>query len=527
MEERLAIISNIFRSTSEIKVLESFKFSEKGFCGNILLSAYPKEDLFFDVIIPKNYPFIDLGGKSIKFICKNVSGYLHINEDNSICLITPKSSDISARLVLEIEELKVWRDKYYINEEKDEKYDYLIVPNQNNVTFFFTDLKTPFSKNDFGVFEAAILNGNNKSCYITKIGKSECGWSKNIHQLSKGVTGFFYFMADEPIGKGNISFDNWQQLNSVFTQKFLDRLYRLKRDKDSQLSILLGYNIPNSVEIHWQIMAVQIDKIPIKSIKKAPGYYEHFFTDRKIEWGKTINISPSRFFGRGAVTAHLQESKILIVGCGAIGSSLSKILVRSGCKNIDLSDFEIIEPGNICRSEYFLIQSGNFKHSELKNQLNMISPFLESQFILIEKDSSNGGKKNNRILLEKYDYIIDCSSDDELCVYLDSLNLENKVINISISNKANELVCVIGRSAIWQEVKNIFSELDRSENKLFYEGTGCWSPTFEASYFDINALLNLAIKNINFRLEKGLDLNTFIIKNVENNGYLNSQIIDY
>lgn len=531
--EQLKIINNIFQSSAEIKILEPFNLTEEGFYGKIELNALPKETLVFDVLIPPSYPFIDFGGKSIKFICKNASGYLHINEDNSICLITPKSNDFSYRLLLEIEKLKEWRDKYYIREESDDKYDYLIVPNQSNTTFLFTDIKNTFSKNNYGLFksvEARVSDKKNGFYYITKIGNSHSCLSTRILQQEVIIDGLFYFMDTQPIrnGNGNISFDNWQQFNGVFSQRFCEKLYTLKKDKkNSLLYVLIGYSIPNSTEVHWQAVEIQTNLIPIKSYRKAINYYEYCFIDYKIQWVKTINISPNRFFGRGSVNKKLQESKILIIGCGAIGSSLSKILVRGGCKNIDLCDFEYIETGNICRSEYFLIQCGGFKSVELQRQLHMISPFLESQVTIVKKDISPEGQRSNKAFLNNYEYIMDCSSDDELCVYLDSLKLENNIINMSISNKANELVCVIGRSAIWESVKNIFSVLDRSESVLFYEGTGCWSPTFEASYFDINALLNLAIRNINFRLEKELDLDTFMIKNKESNGYLNLEVIGY
>lgn len=530
MEERLSIINSIFQQDVDINLLETFKFTENGFCGSIRLDASPKDSLVFDVIIQKNYPFLDYGAKSSKFFCKNVSGILHINEDRSICLVVPKSADLTTRLLIEIEKLKEWRDKYYIRNEKDEKYDYLIVPNQNDTTFLFTDIKTTFVKDDFGIFEAVKWKPSEKGngyYYITKINNTSCEWSKRIHSQPTIVKGFYYFLGREPIGKGNISFENWTELNRAFNQKFAERLYKLKENKNELLSILIGYNLPNSDEIHWQAILVQTNHIPIKSIRKATNYYEFRFEDCKIQWAKAINISPMRFFGRGATTKKLQESNILVIGCGAIGSSLGKILARGGCKFIDFSDFENIEPGNICRSEYFLTQSGNFKALSLILQLNLISPFIESQFRYIEKDISTEGKRKQKEELNHYDYIFDCSSDDELCIYLDSLDLVSTIINISISNKAQEMVCAIGRSTIWQDVNEIFFELDHSEKILFYEGTGCWSPTFEASYFDINGLLNLAIQNINYRLEKQLDLNTFLVKSVERNGYLNLEIIDY
>jgi hypothetical protein len=109
---------------------------------------------------------------------------------------------------------------------------------------------------------------------------------------------------------------------------------------------------------------------------------------------------------------------------------------------------------------------------------------------------------------------------------LDNLSLPGTVINISISNKARELVCVTGKS-ISNDKQVIFEKLNQDENLLFYEGTGCWSPTFQASFFDINSLLNLAVKNISLKTINSERLQTFIIKQNVTSSTINLVTIDY
>jgi hypothetical protein len=72
----------------------------------------------------------------------------------------------------------------------------------------------------------------------------------------------------------------------------------------------------------------------------------------------------------------------------------------------------------------------------------------------------------------------------------------------------------------------IFSKLAVPSDN-FYEGTGCWNSTFEASYFDINAMLNLAVKNINGWLENGRPLHSFVIKSEEQNNNISLKVIDF
>ena len=47
------------------------------------------------------------------------------------------------------------------------------------------------------------------------------------------------------------------------------------------------------------------------------------------------------------------NKKILIVGCGGIGSNLSNYLIRSGFSNLVLCDSDIIEENNLQR-QFFL-----------------------------------------------------------------------------------------------------------------------------------------------------------------------------
>ena len=48
-----------------------------------------------------------------------------------------------------------------------------------------------------------------------------------------------------------------------------------------------------------------------------------------------------------------------------------------------------------------------------------------------------------------------------------------------------------------------------------YNPTGCWSPTFKASYNDINVLVQFAIKYINIRKKNGQELRNFILDTKE------------
>ena len=64
-----------------------------------------------------------------------------------------------------------------------------------------------------------------------------------------------------------------------------------------------------------------------------------------------------------------------------------------------------------------------------------------------------------------------------------------------------------------------------SENGLKFDvedlhnPTGCWNPTFKASYNDINVLVQTAIKQINLKLEQEKTLRNFVIETNDISGF--------
>lgn len=126
-------------------------------------------------------------------------------------------------------------------------------------------------------------------------------------------------------------------------------------------------------------------------------------------------------------------------------------------------------------------------------------------------------KKTVQDVLGRYDIIFDCSTDDGMMYALDNLSLKAKLINLSISNHANELVCAMGYN-ITETVKFIFGKLVDSDTTDMFNPTGCWSPTFKASYNDIASKLQLALKHIIRMLSSDEPESSFYI--TESNDYL-------
>ena len=101
---------------------------------------------------------------------------------------------------------------------------------------------------------------------------------------------------------------------------------------------------------------------------------------------------------------------------------------------------------------------------------------------------------------------------------LNSLELDCDVLNLSITNHAKDLVCAFYPN-IYHFVNTQFDNLLENDIVNLYEPTGCWNPTFKASFTDIALLVQMSIKQINNIYKKNIPKNNFIIKTANNNTF--------
>ena len=70
----------------------------------------------------------------------------------------------------------------------------------------------------------------------------------------------------------------------------------------------------------------------------------------------------------------LVVGKINIIGCGALGSHVAEQLVRLGCDNLVLWDFDEVSPHNITNQIFYHDQIGQAKTTALQDTLKRINP---------------------------------------------------------------------------------------------------------------------------------------------------------
>lgn len=501
------------------------------------------------VIISPLYPFKLSGHASIEFINLNLIQYPHIMEHGNLCLHTPDYFDVSQQLTNDLYQLKDWIIEYYIEEKTDSHYEHLVVNSVHDQIFLFTDFDKSPLKGDYGLARLSSpmlgqredndkIHETNVYTRIIKAISSSKNWPKewNFCKLSSvyrspsssDEMGLYCILDNIPCRHNKFIVKDFKEIGDFLSQeqrKFIIESSK-KSFKDSNIPILIGYNI-NAEEIHWQVFLYDpnINLSMGKKFAKAgfPTVWISEFLSSPIAWAQTENMKYSYFFGRGALPISIAKMKILMIGIGAIGSMVATTLVRMGAMKITLSDYDKVVPGNICRSEYKFFGGFGDKTSSLSKNLISISPFVDVD--QLPADLLNGAislaatksQESNSLkkILDRYDLIIDCTTDNYLMYGLEQLKLSATIINLSISNKASELVCAFSPN-ICKVIDLVYTRILNSDPTDLYYPTGCWNYTFKASYNDIATKVQYALSNIIKMLSKQIPMSNFYISEIDN-----------
>lgn len=472
----------------------------------------------FNVIIGQAYPFKISDNESIRFYLKDdeYKKFSHVMLDNAICFHNQHCTTFREKLQQDFQAVKQWIVKYVINQEKDEHYEHLITENHiYNGAYFsfqFTDTDESFSKNEIGIvsntylikskYQDKDMHNYLVQSFTNNIPQKNCQWSSFYSDKENDLSGIYVFIEEKPSIYDRFSFSNWQEFKSIFNQEILSNIWKIIFTIQQEFTpIFIGYNTKNQ-NIHWQVAMIDLKDL---FFKNKNGTYE--LCNKPINWVISKNSSYHYFFGRGAFHPNLINKKVLIIGLGAIGSQVAKTLVRGGCRNITIADYDVKEPENICRSEYNFLPPYTNKANELADILWRISPFVElnsfcslaTEYIKFDMPSECLSSLSEQF--SEFDYIFDCSTDDDLMYLTSELSLTNTIFNLSITNHAKALICGISPNH-YRFVRHQFDNILENDTFDLYNPIGCWNPTFKASYNDIAIMVQLSLKIINLMIQE-------------------------
>jgi len=77
------------------------------------------------------------------------------------------------------------------------------------------------------------------------------------------------------------------------------------------------------------------------------------------------------------VHERVKRATVGIAGLGGLGSAAAIALARLGVGHLVLADFDVVEPSNLNRQQYFVEQIGSLKAEALAENLARINPYVE------------------------------------------------------------------------------------------------------------------------------------------------------
>lgn len=92
-------------------------------------------------------------------------------------------------------------------------------------------------------------------------------------------------------------------------------------------------------------------------------------------------------------TPHVYEkakkARVAVAGLGGLGSNIAVMLARTGIGHLHLIDFDVVEPSNLNRQQYFIEHLGMYKTEAMKALLSHINPYIEVTIDTVRIDESN------------------------------------------------------------------------------------------------------------------------------------------
>ncbi len=124
----------------------------------------------------------------------------------------------------------------------------------------------------------------------------------------------------------------------------------------------------------------------------------------------------------------IQKTRIVIMGCGGLGSNGAISLTRIGFKNFILIDYDKVEISNLNRQAYFLHQIGMPKVKALKENLLKINPDCN-----IAEYEEKITPENIEMFMNKGDIIMEAvdSAQTKTLILNTAIKLNKKIVSAS------------------------------------------------------------------------------------------------
>jgi hypothetical protein len=431
---------------------------------------------------PDSFPIIKLDDLSFQ----KLYPLPHLNKSKILCLFddvlaSPNPENPLGILESTIEKAKkVLLDGILNNNNEEYREEFNTYWAEDSIEFYLSIVKP--SKTPKEVYMVPFKYNNWKEKGIISDQRREAFyWIKNVGGSFKEeeIKKILYIPLDEPIHYPfpETNFDIYKLLvrNTIALKSLTNFLTKYKRPT----MVLFSMKIDN--EYTWAMWEHQSPKKSIISRYKGKkrketnlkgfrkgiqhGYLELVkeFPKRKIAKYSITDVRKTRLKIRGGDgKVEFLDSKVAIIGCGALGSHIAQSIFELGIQNLLLVDYDILSFENINRHLCGANYIGQKKTAAVKNLLEMHYP---TSFINIYNDDVISLLRVSPHILNSYDLIIVAISQTPTELRLNELQ-ERSLINKPILNVWVEPY-LAGSHAVWTNPNNYFSLKNLFNNGLY------------------------------------------------------------
>ncbi len=160
-----------------------------------------------------------------------------------------------------------------------------------------------------------------------------------------------------------------------------------------------------------------------------------------------VDLSRMEYLIGADALARVKQKKVLLCGCGGVGSFVAEALCRSGLGHITLLDYDLVEPSNLNRQLMSTKENiGMIKVEALKRRLEEVSDtVVDTIRTFIDEDFE---------LDKDYDYVIDC---------IDTLTAKFTLVK-KCHEKDIPVLCSLGSARRLKPEKITLTTLDKTRN---------------------------------------------------------------
>jgi len=287
--------------------------------------------------------------------------------------------------------------------------------------------------------------------------------AKNLNVLYRNC---IYIPLEKPLQPPNYS-EFWSSKEfksklydniSVENRKILDDLLNKYDNVKKEELIVVSQPKSNGISIFGVVYK------RIKEVSHPLTFDDLSFAIIPLE---VIRIEKEIIQPRGGGDTTLNEKKILLIGCGSVGSILAPELIKFGIDNITINDNDFISTDNIYRHQLGLNFLGKNKANAMSKSLEENYPFTK----IIPLDISiENLVSNSNIDLKDYDLIISATGSPNTNFYLNEFLFKNN-IETPIIYCWNEPYGIGGHSLLVQDKSGCYNCL--YDENLSNKGSFC------------------------------------------------------